>query len=75
MSYLFFLLKTDAGRSVRATAQNKDAAMIMGINAEWITQLTYGLGAAMAAAGGVVAMLGAFIYAELAARMPNCSAR
>jgi branched-chain amino acid transport system permease protein len=50
----FFLLKTDAGRSVRATAQNKDAAMILGINAEWITQLTYGLGAAMAAAGGTL---------------------
>lgn len=50
----FFLLKTDAGKSVRATAQNKDAAMIMGINAEWITQLTYGLGAAMAAAGGTL---------------------
>jgi len=49
-----FLLKTDAGRSVRATAQNKDAALIMGINAEWITQLTYGLGAAMAAAGGTL---------------------
>lgn len=50
----FFLLKTDAGRSVRATAQNKDAAMILGINAEWITQLTYGIGAAMAAAGGTL---------------------
>lgn len=50
----FFLLKTDLGKSVRATAQNKDAAMIMGINAEWITQLTYGLGAAMAAAGGTL---------------------
>lgn len=50
----FFLLKTDMGKSVRATAQNKDAAMIMGINAEWITQLTYGLGAAMAAAGGTL---------------------
>jgi len=50
----FFLLKTDTGRSVRATAQNKDAAMIMGINADWITQLTYGLGSAMAAAGGTL---------------------
>jgi len=50
----FFLLKTDTGKSVRATAQNKDAAMILGINAEWITQLTYGLGAAMAAAGGTL---------------------
>jgi branched-chain amino acid transport system permease protein len=48
----FFLLKTDLGKSVRATAQNSDAALIMGINAEWITVLTYGLGSALVAAAG-----------------------
>ncbi len=50
----FFLLKTDVGRSVRATAQNRDAALLMGINAEWITMLTYGLGAALAAGAGAL---------------------
>ncbi len=49
-----FLLKTDTGKSVRATAQNKDAALLLGINAEWITMLTYGLGASLAAAAGTL---------------------
>jgi branched-chain amino acid transport system permease protein len=50
----FFLLQTDTGRSVRATAQNKDAALLMGINAEWITYLTFGIGAALAAGAGTL---------------------
>lgn len=50
----FFLLKTDMGKSVRATAQNKDAALILGVNAEWITMLTYGVGSALAASGGTL---------------------
>ena len=54
LGLFFFLLKTDTGKSVRATAQNKDAALLMGINAEWITMLTYGLGAALAGAAGTL---------------------
>ena len=49
-----FLLKTDLGRAVRATAQNKPAALIQGVNTSKITILTFGLGAAMVAAAGVL---------------------
>ncbi|NQS75558.1 MAG: branched-chain amino acid ABC transporter permease [Peptococcaceae bacterium] len=47
-----FLTKSDLGKSIRATAQDRDAAIFMGVNSSKITMITFGLGAALAAAGG-----------------------
>ena len=52
VALFFFLLKTDVGRSIRATAQDKDAATLMGVNSGRITVITFGLGSALVASAG-----------------------
>jgi len=49
-----FLTKTDMGRALRATSQNHEAAMLMGVDVNRIYMLSFGIGAALAAAAGTV---------------------
>ncbi len=42
-----FLRRTDLGRSIRSTAQNRDAAALCGINVPRIFNITFGLGCAV----------------------------
>jgi len=65
LGLFFFLLKTDTGKSVRATAQNTDAALLMGINAEWITIFTYGLGSALVAAAGTLLLPIYYLFPDI----------
>ncbi|MEL7609156.1 MAG: branched-chain amino acid ABC transporter permease [Bacillota bacterium] len=49
-----FMQRTKTGKAMRATFQDKDVAAAMGINTKRIYSLTFGLGCAMAAAGGAL---------------------
>ena len=51
---LYFLLYlTKFGRSIRATTQNRAAALLIGIDVERVAALTFGIGVALTAAGGM----------------------
>ena len=55
MGILWFIVqRTKMGRAMRAVSYDFDAAGLMGINTDRVISFTFGLGAALAAAGGVL---------------------
>jgi branched-chain amino acid transport system permease protein len=65
VAMFFFLVKTDLGRSIRATAQDKDAAILMGVNTGRITVVTFGLGAALVACAGTLLVPVYYVFPDL----------
>jgi branched-chain amino acid transport system permease protein len=52
---LYYLLyQTRFGRSLRASMQNPTAARLVGIDTDWVSAFTLGIGVGLAAAGGMV---------------------
>jgi len=49
-----FLQKTKMGKAMRATADNMELALISGIDTERVIKWTWGIGGALAAAGGIL---------------------
>ena len=49
-----FIGYTRLGKAMRATAQNREAALMMGIDIDWVIALTFVIGGALAGAGGLL---------------------
>jgi branched-chain amino acid transport system permease protein len=58
----YFINKTKSGLAIRAVAENKDVAALMGINVDRTISLTFATGAAMA---GIAGLLYALVYHQV----------
>src|SRR5947199_377952 len=61
----WFLVKTDTGHAIRATAQDRDAAQLMGVSVRTMGVLAFGLGAALAGAAGALVAPTYYIYPQV----------
>jgi branched-chain amino acid transport system permease protein len=50
----FFVMRTKTGKAIRAVAEDKDVAALMGINVDRTIATTFATGAAMAGAAGIL---------------------
>jgi len=63
---LYFLLrKTDIGRAIQATAQDREMARLMGVKANHVYAITFGLGAAITGVSGSLISTYFVIYPQM----------
>lgn len=61
----WFLQTTDTGQAIRATAQDRDAAQLMGINVKRMSVLAFGLGTALAGTAGALLAPTYYIFPQV----------
>ncbi len=60
-----FLLRTDTGQAIRATAQDREAAQLMGIDVRRMSLLAFGLGSALAGTAGALVAPTYYIFPQV----------
>ena len=70
----FIVLKTKIGMAMRALSFNPEAAALMGVNTDVVISFTFGLGSALAAAGGILFALNYPAVDPLMGIMPGLKA-
>jgi branched-chain amino acid transport system permease protein len=61
----WLLMKTDMGQAIRATAQDRQAAQLMGINVKRMSIIAFGLGAALAGTAGALISPTYYIFPQI----------
>lgn len=61
----WFLMRTDTGQAIRATAQDREAAQLMGINVKRMSILAFGMGAALAGTAGALVSPTYYIFPQI----------